>query len=198
MSTTTRTPSSSWATSTSPAHDRRLPDDPSARYRELAGRLGEVGLADLWVRLGVGIGTTSTGALNPLLTARPRRARRRGRRGGTTTSPTHPTRSAIASTSCGSAHRSTEVSHPGVRAEVGLPPGGRRHPPPPQRPPRRVRRPHLVRRLIPKWVGIRREPQVTPRRSNPLPDRSRSGLGSERVAQVKYAQIQPTSRGRRR
>ena len=53
------------------AHDRRLPDDPSARYRDLAGRLGEVGLADLWVQLGVGVGTTSTGALEPLLTPDP-------------------------------------------------------------------------------------------------------------------------------
>ena len=49
------------------AHDRRLPDDPSARYRDLAVRLGELGLGDLWGEHGVGIGTTATGALEPLL-----------------------------------------------------------------------------------------------------------------------------------
>lgn len=49
------------------AHDARLPGDPTTRYDELAAGLGKVGLADLWVEHGVGIGTTATGDLVPLL-----------------------------------------------------------------------------------------------------------------------------------
>jgi hypothetical protein len=42
-----------------PAHDPTL-EDPSSRYRDLAGRLGALGLRDLWADHGVGPGPTCT------------------------------------------------------------------------------------------------------------------------------------------
>ena len=40
------------------AHDRRLPDDPGAYYRDLTDRLAELDVVDLWAEQGVGDGLT--------------------------------------------------------------------------------------------------------------------------------------------